>query len=252
MTDILEAFRKQAKTNPEIIKSTLLRGSRGGSYQAFSASIKTEQRASSQIAGSQVLSCPSSSPTPSITWLSGYALDPRPDLVDDHRLWQAVLAEAYMMDERAGGKGTGKATRQTGTGKGSISKAFYGLLHGLRCGGARLRKQRLRNGSEFLRLIYKPLLGPGSWQEDKLLRDWLEPHKDQMRECFEKALETYELWEEMRAKEAAEKAMEGRAAGGMTVRTEAAVAVGQNQGQDARENEMAAPEPIQGSLFRPA
>lgn len=245
MTDILEAFREQVKANPEILKSTLLHGSRGGSYQAFPASIKTEQRASNQIAGSQVLSCSSSSPTPPTTWLSGYDLDPRPDLIGDHRLWQAVLAEAWMMDERAGEKATEKAARQTAPGKGSLPKAFYGLLHGLRCGGARLQKHRLRNGKEFLKLDYQPLIGPGSWNEEKLIKDWLEPHKGQMKECFERALAAYEMWEEMRAERAADKMAEGKTSKS-------------SRNSEGKTEEQVRPDlqtssgPSQASLFRPA
>ncbi len=245
MADILEAFRKQAKVNPELIKSTLLHESRGDSDQAFSASIKTEQRASGQIVDVQAPSGSVPSSAPPTTWLSGYDLDPRPDLTGDHRLWQAVLAEAWMMDERAGEKVTEKAARQTVPGKGSKSKAFYGLLHGLRCGGARLQKHRLRNGKEFLKLDYQPLIGPGSWNEEKLIKDWLEPHKGQMKECFERALAAYEMWEEMRAERAADKMAEGKTSKS-------------SRNSEGKTEEQVRPDlqtssgPSQASLFRPA
>ena len=245
---------------------------------AFPASIKTElteqrveKRTSTQTSA------------PSVPWLSGYALDPRPDLTDDHWYWVAVLAEAWMQEHRGemvliepgGGydadtakRNDGPAAERTGPEQrnpertsptdpiSSSGRSFYGLLHGLRCGGARLQRQRTRAGKEFLRLDYKPLLGPGSWNEDKLLKDWLEPAKDQMKECFEKALATYEAWQDFRAERVV-----GVAARGMTAGTEAAEALGQNRGQGAREsnrenkvaiNETIVPEPIQGSLFRPA
>lgn len=74
-------------------------------------------------------------------------VDPRPDLVEDSALWKAVLVAA---------RG---------------DRALFGLLHGLRCGGARLRRRP--NGR--LKLDYRPLLSV--WDERALLRDWLEPNR---------------------------------------------------------------------------
>lgn len=77
-----------------------------------------------------------------------------------------------------------------------------------------------------------------------------------MKECFDKALATYEAWQDFQAERVV-----GVAARGMTAGTEAAEALGQNRGQGARDsnrenkvaiNETIVPEPIQGSLFRPA
>lgn len=81
-------------------------------------------------------------------------IDPRPDLRQDSTLWQAVLEAAQGTPE------------------------VQGLLHGLRCGGCRL-KQRA-NGS--LRLDYTPLLDV--WDEDELRREWLEPNRRDIQDIF--------------------------------------------------------------------
>lgn len=124
-------------------------------------------------------------------------LDPRPDLEEDHRLWMTVLAQAWMMDER--GAKTSLASSAVASSPVSLSeqqgshlpgRPFHGLLHGLRCGGARLKKLRNRSGKEFLKLIYQPLLV--GWKEDGLIKDWLGPYKEQMKACFDVALDLYE------------------------------------------------------------
>src|SRR5690606_13770921 len=69
-------------------------------------------------------------------------LDPRPDLAEDHRQWVAVLSMAWHRD-----------------------RDLWGLLHGLRCGGARLETRRASDGREMFRLDYKPLLDVWSEQE---------------------------------------------------------------------------------------
>ena len=52
-------------------------------------------------------------------WLSHITTDPRPDIADDSALWVRLLPVAYGLDgARAGGA--------------------FGVLHGLRCMGARL------------------------------------------------------------------------------------------------------------------
>ncbi len=191
------------------------------------------------------------------TWLSGYDLDPRPDLRDDHRLWQAALAEAWMMGER-GAKSREAEANATGAGRqidgevdqaaasqNNVPRSLYHLLHGLRCGGAELQKQRNRSGKKFLRLIYKPLLGPGGWDEDKLLQDWLQPAKDEMKECFEKALATYEMWEEMQAERAADKMAEGKTS------KSSRDSEGKTEEQ-VRSDLQTSSGPSQASLFRPA
>jgi len=89
-------------------------------------------------------------------------LDPRPDLAEDHRDWMAVLAVAKTEDLR-----------------------LHGLLHGLRCGGARLE---LRDGAkgQYYRIDYKPLLEV--WDEQELRRTWLEPYQHQIKQVLDRGL----------------------------------------------------------------
>lgn len=89
-------------------------------------------------------------------------LDPRPDLAEDHRWWAAVLSLAWHRD-----------------------RELWGLLHSLRCGGARLELRRGRDGRDFFKLDYTPLLG--TWEESELRSQWLEPHREAMRELFHEA-----------------------------------------------------------------
>lgn len=89
-------------------------------------------------------------------------LDPRPDLVEDHQHWVAVLSLAWYRD-----------------------RDLWSLLHGLRCGGARLELRRNRDGKEFFRLDYTSLLQ--DWDEDELRSRWLMPHRDAMRNAFHQA-----------------------------------------------------------------
>ena len=93
-------------------------------------------------------------------------LDPRPDLKEDSSRWEAVLSEARKDPE------------------------LHGLLHGLRCGGARL-EQRPRGS---LRLNYNPLLK--AWQRKELLSNWLEPNRDKIQAVFEAAAERVKSNEE--------------------------------------------------------
>lgn len=89
-------------------------------------------------------------------------LDPRPDLTEDHRDWVAVLAAARQDSE------------------------LHGLLHGLRCGGARLERRQGARGA-YYRIDYSPLLG--WWDEVELRRRWLEPHKEAIKQVLQRALE---------------------------------------------------------------
>ena len=95
-------------------------------------------------------------------WNLPYRLDPRPDLAEDHRDWMAVLAVAETEDLR-----------------------LHGLLHGLRCGGARLE---LRDGAKgpYYRIDYKPLLEV--WDEQELRETWLEPHRRQIKQVLDRGL----------------------------------------------------------------
>lgn len=87
------------------------------------------------------------------------SLDPRPDLQDDSDLWEAVLEVAKRDPD------------------------LYGLLHGLRCGGAALARRD--NGS--LKLDYNPLLD--GWQKDRLLAEWLVPNQNKIAAVFKAAKE---------------------------------------------------------------
>lgn len=109
--------------------------------------------------------------------------DPRPDLREDHMLWASVLIIAQQHDLRilADQVFTTRAKPELPSG-GSI----FGLLHGLRCAGARL--QKLDTGG--LKLDYEPLLtvNGGTWDKDVLLSDWLVPFKREMAAVFRRAV----------------------------------------------------------------
>lgn len=114
--------------------------------------------------------------------------DPRPDLREDHILWASVLITAQKLDVKF-------LAERTFTTKPDQSSqpptdlpcggSIFGLLHGLRCGGAKLEK--LENGN--LKLDYEPLLGTngGAWDKDVLLKDWLMPFRQEMSTVFKRA-----------------------------------------------------------------
>lgn len=83
--------------------------------------------------------------------------DPRPDLAGDSHLWRTVLAHARRIDPDP-------------TGPGSL----HALLHGLRCGGARLRW----TDAGRLKLDTSPLEGPDAWDHDELREQWLMPARE--------------------------------------------------------------------------
>jgi len=87
-------------------------------------------------------------------------VDPRPDLVEDADLWERVLAVSKETDPAPG-----------------TERSLFGLLHGLRCGGCRLR----RTGTS-LKLDYEPLLA--WWDKEQLLSKWLMPAKEELRLVF--------------------------------------------------------------------
>lgn len=89
-------------------------------------------------------------------------LDPRPDLVEDHRDWMAVLVVAKTEDLR-----------------------LHSLLHGLRCVGARLELRDGANGP-YYRIDYKPLLEV--WNEQELRKRWLEPLRHQIKRVLDRGL----------------------------------------------------------------
>lgn len=82
-----------------------------------------------------------------VTKITQYELDPRPDLEKDHGYWVALLLAAKQ--------------------RGKDGKEVFGILHGLRCGGANLVRDRISG----LRIV------PGEWDtnsyadyRDKYLR----------------------------------------------------------------------------------
>lgn len=93
-------------------------------------------------------------------------LDPRPDLTEDHLLWVGVLGFSRGDSE------------------------LFGLLHGLRCGGARLERRWTREGKAFLKLDYRPLLR--FWEEEVLRAQWLDPFRDRIKHVFERAARVFE------------------------------------------------------------
>lgn len=85
-------------------------------------------------------------------------LDPRPDLEQDSVLWSQVL----------------KACER--------QPWLFGLLHGLRCGGATLTRATTADGRPFLRLDYRPVLR--HWDETKLVKQWLLPNYKRITKLF--------------------------------------------------------------------
>lgn len=77
---------------------------------------------------------------------------------------------------------------------------IHGLLHGLRCGGARLE---LRDGAkgQHYRIDYKPLLEV--WDEQGLRKTWLEPHRHKIKQVLDWGL---------RIKRAADRSFAGKGA----------------------------------------
>lgn len=85
--------------------------------------------------------------------------DPRPDLDGDARLWDAVLRAAWMTGDNP----------------------IYGLLHGLRCGGATLTLRD--NGKLHLDYsVYEETLG-----KDTVLEQWLKPNVKAIQSVFTRA-----------------------------------------------------------------
>ena len=81
--------------------------------------------------------------------------DPRADLVTDHKHWKDVLWNVWHEDEDRG---------------------LYGVLHGLRCGGAEL----VLTAKSFMLL-------PGEWKAEEwedTKKKYLVPHKDQLISLF--------------------------------------------------------------------
>ena len=81
-------------------------------------------------------------------------VDPRPDLTRDAALWKVVFAAA------------------------ADDSDLFGLLHGLRCGGAKI----VQRPDNSLKIVYRPLL-PG-WDEGELVTNWLMPRRKKITRLF--------------------------------------------------------------------
>lgn len=97
--------------------------------------------------------------------------DPRSDLKDDSRLWLAVLAVA----------------------KRHTSPKTFGLLHGLRCGGARLnwttqKKRRLKFDTKEVEKVIP---------REKLQREWLAPNMPEIVKAVSLATNGITAYEEL-------------------------------------------------------
>ena len=79
--------------------------------------------------------------------------DPRSDLTEDSALWSRLLTLAKAETERLNNKTTVKQ-EQTGS--------FFGVLHGFRCAGTRLRRSETGSGMYVLRPDVDPT-GERAW-----------------------------------------------------------------------------------------
>jgi hypothetical protein len=120
-----------------------------------------------------------------------HALDPRPDLTEDHKLWVAVL----MVAQKIVGKEldilvSWGEDRQAWEGA-------AGVLHGMRCYEARLQRRR---GGAF-KLNYKPVAQNIANERDcevgeaerYVLETYLEPYKEQIKAIFGRTVELARL-----------------------------------------------------------
>lgn len=116
-----------------------------------------------------------------------HALDPRPDLTKDHRLWVAVL----MVANRIVGREL-DALESIGEDP-HVWKSIAGNLHGLRCYGAQLE----RRGNGAFKLNYKPVAQTIANERDcevgeaerYVLETYLEPYKEQIKAIFDRTLD---------------------------------------------------------------
>lgn len=83
---------------------------------------------------------------------SNGVVDPRPDLTEDSALWSRLLTLAKAEDERL----NNKTVKQKQTG------SFFGVLHGFRCAGTRLRRSETGSGMYVLRPDIDPT-GERAW-----------------------------------------------------------------------------------------
>ena len=92
--------------------------------------------------------------------------DPRPDLADDRPRWETLLRLVYIEDKPS---------------------LLFGLLHGLRCGGARLTVQ----GNQW-KLDYKPGLAELAAEQATKWEQFLFSQKDRLFAWLQEAAALYE------------------------------------------------------------
>jgi len=92
-----------------------------------------------------------------IAWMDHITLDPRPDLVEDTRNWTRLLPVAYGLD-------------------GNEARGVFGVLHGLRCAGARL----VVVGGQAR--LYRGEIPEAEYQE--LRAKWLRPHHEKLQQLL--------------------------------------------------------------------
>ena len=106
--------------------------------------------------------------------------DPRPDLIEDSALWSRLLTLAKAETERLRSKITVEQDR-TGS--------FFGVLHGFRCAGTRLRKSNTGSGMYVLRPDVDPT-GERAWisreEYEQFKERYLAPWKDVLIETLQK------------------------------------------------------------------
>lgn len=101
--------------------------------------------------------------SPTSMFSNNTTIDPRPDLSTDSDLWQYVLEIAQQADPFP-----------------NTPKSIYGLLHGLRCGGASLDL----SAQGKLRLDYSALIDGGTWSNRDLRSNWLLPAAGGIKQVF--------------------------------------------------------------------
>lgn len=117
-------------------------------------------------------------------------LDPRPDLADDHDMWEVILAEARACNRRL-----------------PDGHTLEELFHFLRCAGVTVSVQHGRQGP-YLRLVWEPVCAPeqdesGRWvtwmRPEAFRRTYLEPYKEPIAEHLRHIMEVMQRADGTRA-----------------------------------------------------
>jgi hypothetical protein len=103
-------------------------------------------------------------------------LDPRPDIKADHEDWVDMLQNCLVWDGFKANHG----------GKEGYGEKLWGVLHGLRCGGARI--QRVKSSGSGGGLGYKLLPGSEDWKQEaewqRIRKEHLDGVKEDLVELF--------------------------------------------------------------------